>query len=97
MVHSLSAQLGLLAFGVALVAGLYAGNSATLILARALGALCVGVVVGHFAGWAAKSVLRDHLQRKKSALDQAHYRAVQQLAPEPPDAERAAGEPQEVA
>ncbi len=86
MVQHASAQLGLLAFTVAILAGLYAGNSATVILTRALLALLAGAVVGQLAGWAAKAVLRDHLQRRKLQIDREHADAVRAL-----DAEPAAG------
>ncbi len=79
MVQHTGAQLGLLAFTVAIVAGLYVGNSATVVLTRALLALLVGAVVGQLAGWAAKSVLRDHLQRKKLEIDRRHSDAMADL------------------
>lgn len=88
MVRSLGAQIGLLAFAVAIVAGLYAGNSAVLTLTRALLAMVAGAAVGQFGGWAAKAILRDHLQRKKLQIDRAHLAAVAALTgeagPEPP-------------
>ena len=85
MVRSIGAQLGLLAFGVALLAGLYAGNSATVVLMRALVAMVVGAVVGQAAGWAAKYVLREHLQRQKLLIDREHLAAVQALTGEEPE------------
>jgi aspartokinase-like uncharacterized kinase len=79
MVQSLSAQIGLLAFAAALVAGLSAGNSATVVLSRALLAMLMGVIVGQCAGWAAKLILRDHLQRKKLSIDKAHIEAIRAM------------------
>jgi len=79
MVQSLSAQIGLLTFAAALVAGLTAGNSATVVLSRALLAMLMGVIVGQCAAWAAKLILRDHLQRKKLKIDKAHLEAVKAL------------------
>ncbi len=88
MVQHTGAQLGLLAFAVAIVAGLYTGNSTTVVLSRALGALVAGAVIGQLAGWAAKVVLRDHLQRKKLDIDRQHSEAVGALSrPEPPIAD----------
>jgi hypothetical protein len=98
MVQSISAQLGLLAFAVAVIAGLHAGNSAAAILTRALLALLVGATLGRLVAGCAKRVLRDHLLRKKLVLDREHVAAVQQLTletegPEPTED----AEPQEVA
>lgn len=86
MVRSIGAQIGLLAFAVALLAGLYAGNSAAVVLTRALIAMAVGAVVGQVAGWAARLVLRDHLQKKKLQIDQEHMAAVQMTDGEADDA-----------
>ncbi len=80
MVQSLGAQIGLLAFSVAILAGLYAGNSLTVILTRALIAMVVGSLVGQVAGWAAKVVLRDYLQKKKFEIDRAHIAGMRGLA-----------------
>lgn len=80
MVRSIGAQIGLLAFGVAILAGLYAGNPATIVLTRALVVLVVGALVGQAAGWAAKQVLREHLQRKKLEIDKRHLAAVRALS-----------------
>lgn len=83
MVRSLGAQIALLAFTVAIVAGLYAGNSPVLTLTRALLALVVGAGLGQIGGWAAKAVLREHLQRKKLEIDRKHIAAVTALTAEP--------------
>jgi len=88
MVRNTGAQLGLLAFTVAILAGLYAGNSVLLVLTRALFALLLGAVIGQLAGWAAKAVLRDHLQKKKLQIDRAHIEAVRALAGEAPPESR---------
>lgn len=80
MVQSLGAQIGLLAFAVAVVAGLWAGNSATVILTRALLAMLAGVLIGQLAGWAGKTILREHFQRKKSQIDRQHLQALRGLA-----------------
>ncbi len=96
MAQHTGAQLGLLAFAVAIVAGLYAGNSTTVVLTRALLALLAGAVVGQFAGWAAKAVLRDHLQRKKLEIDRQHSEAVRALSAAAPPAADPETEPAEV-
>ncbi|MBP7744992.1 MAG: hypothetical protein KA383_02595 [Phycisphaerae bacterium] len=95
MIRHTGAQIGLLAFAVAVVAGLYAGNPATVILMRALLALLGGVVIGQLAGWAAKLVLRDHLQRRKLHIDREHLEAMRALTP-PADVREATAEPAEV-
>lgn len=79
MVRRLGVQIGLLAFGVTLIAGLYAHNSATVILTRALIAMVLGVAVGQFTAAAARFVLREFLRRKKLALDHEHLAAVRTL------------------
>ena len=66
-------------FAVAIVAGLHAGNSATVVLLRALAALMLGAIVGQAAGWTAKIVLREHLQRRKLQIDRAHIESVRAL------------------
>lgn len=76
MVHTTGAQLGLLAFAVAVIAGIAAGNSATVILTRAIISLMAGAVIGQFAGWGAKVVLREYLQRRKLKIDREHLDAV---------------------
>jgi len=87
MVRGIGAQVGLLAFTVAVLAGLTAGNSATAILTRALVAMAVGSLVGQAAGWAAKQVLRDHLQRKKVEIDRQHLDAIRVQEVEEPEPE----------
>lgn len=79
MARGIGAQIGLLAFAAAIVAGLYAGNSMTVILSRALVAMLIGSLVGQAAGWAAKAVLRDHLQRKKVQIDREHLAAIREM------------------
>lgn len=76
MVRSLGAQLGLLAFAVAIAAGLYAGNSPTTILFRALLSLLLGCAVGQTVGWMGKLALREYFQRRKLNIDKAHQVAV---------------------
>ena len=73
MVGTLGSQLGLFAFAVALGAGALAGNSIVLTLTRALLALGAGMLVGQFAGWTAKQVLREHLVKRKLEIDQQHF------------------------
>ncbi len=85
MVRSIGAQVALLAFGVATLAGLIAGNSPATVLTRALVALVVGLIVGQGAAWAGKLVIRDHLQRKKHAIDHEHFEASQAVPPAPPE------------
>jgi len=84
MVGSLSAQIALLAFAAAIVAGLAAGNSAATVLTRALVAMVAALLVGKLAAGSIKLVLRDHLQRRKLAIDQAHVAALEEARPEPP-------------
>jgi NhaP-type Na+/H+ or K+/H+ antiporter len=76
MAGRISTQIALLAFAVAIVAGLCAGNSPGMVLQRALVAMFVGLLIGKLVGWSTRLVLRDHLQRKKLAIDQAHCTAA---------------------
>jgi hypothetical protein len=87
MLGNISAQVALLAFAAAIVAGLFVGNSPATVLIRALVAMFVALLVGKLASWAIKLVLRDHLQRKKLAIDQAHSSVAQPSAPEGPGEE----------
>ena len=80
MVRTTGVQIGLLAFAVASLAGIYAGNPATVVLLRALLAMLLGTLIGQAAGWTAKLVLRDHLQRKKLHIDSEHFKAMRGLA-----------------
>ena len=80
MVRSIGAQLGLFAFGVAILAGLYAGNSPVTILVRAMASMVAACIVGQLLGWAGKQVLRDHLQKKKLTIDRQHDEVMQAIA-----------------
>jgi len=84
MLGSLSAQVALLAFVAAIIAGLSAGNSPPTVLTRALVAMFVGFLVGKLVSWTTKLVLRDYLQRKKFAVDQAHGSSTEAFEPEGP-------------
>lgn len=95
MVRSLGAQIGLLAFGVALVAGLLVGNPATVVLLRALFALLAGAALGQLGGWAARLVLRDYLQRRKLEIDQRHFAEIRGPAAAGPAAGGGAAAPGE--
>ncbi|MBU0718536.1 MAG: hypothetical protein KJ749_09835 [Planctomycetes bacterium] len=80
MVRSIGAQLGLLAFGLAILVGLVVGNSPITILTRAVVIMVVACAVGQIIGWAARLILRDHLQRKKQEIDRQHLEAMRELA-----------------
>lgn len=70
----------MLAFTLAIVAGLYAGNSPTTILIRAIVIMVASCAVGQVLGWAGKQVLRDYLQPKKLVIDQEHHAALQAIS-----------------
>jgi acid phosphatase family membrane protein YuiD len=72
MVGSLSAQIGLIAFAVAVAGGLHAGNTAVTVLTRAMLMMVGAIFVGQMAAYAARLVLRDHLQRQKITIDREH-------------------------
>jgi len=79
MVRSVGAQFGLLAFGLAILAGLYVGNPPATILLRAVVAATVACAVGQILAGVGKQVLRDHLQKRKLAIDQQHYEALRAM------------------
>ena len=79
MVGSVGAQLALLAFAVAILAGLQAGNGVVTILTRALICMFIASMVGQLVAWMAKLVLRDFLQARKVKLDQAHVHALEAI------------------
>jgi hypothetical protein len=80
MIGNLSAQIALLAFAAAIVAGLCAGNSPATVLSRALIAMLVTLPAGRLVAWTTKAVLRDHLRHKKLAIDKAHLDSVKASA-----------------
>ena len=94
MVRTTGAQIGLLAFAFAIVAGVYADNPATTVMLRALLAMLVAALVGQVAGWTAKLVLRDHLQRRKLRIDREHFEAMRNMTrTSEPDEGETASEP----
>jgi hypothetical protein len=76
MVRKIAAQIGLLAFVLAIVAGLMAGNAPLTVLSRAVAALMGGAAVGQLGGWVARAIVRDHLVRRKVAIDTAHITEI---------------------
>jgi len=60
MVRLCGASLGLLAFSVAIVQGLLAGNPVEVVVVRAVWALAVFCVLGLVTGWMAFRVLEEH-------------------------------------
>lgn len=79
MITSISAQISLLSFAIALVAGLAVHNSPQTVLLRALLVMILAGTVGQLAAWSAKAVLRDHLRQRKAQLDRAHLDAMKQI------------------
>ncbi len=66
--RSSAAALGLLAFSVSVLAGLWARNPVAAILARAIWAMIVFAFIGLLAGWAVSIVLAEHAAEKEKAL-----------------------------
>jgi NhaP-type Na+/H+ or K+/H+ antiporter len=64
MVSRIAAQVGLLSFAVAVMVGLHAGNPPVTVLQRAVLAMGVGFLVGQFAGWSARLVLREFVRTR---------------------------------
>lgn len=63
------ATLGLLAFAVAVLCGLWAGNSPTAILSRAIGSLVVFCALGLAVGAAAQAVVGEYARRRFDAAE----------------------------
>lgn len=76
MVRTIGAQLALLMFGLATLAGLLAGNSAGTILVRAVVAMFAAYLIGQAAAWCARLVLSEFLRERKRRLDQEHLEAL---------------------
>lgn len=75
MITKISAQISLFAFAVAVLAGVYVQNPPLTVLLRAIAVLFLAGTVAQFSAWTGKLVLREHLRRKKTELDQAHLAA----------------------
>ncbi|NLX22868.1 MAG: hypothetical protein GXY55_14545 [Phycisphaerae bacterium] len=68
MVRLSGAALGLLAFSVAIIQGLAAGNPVEVILGRAIWALLLFCVLGLIVGYVAQRVLDEHTVRRHGEL-----------------------------
>lgn len=62
-----AAQFALLTFGVAVLAGLFVGNTTTTILTRALACMGLALLMGFIASFLVRLVLRDSLQQRLTA------------------------------
>lgn len=80
MIRSLPSRIALLAFSVAVIAGLRAANSAATVLWRAMAAMFAAYVVGEMAMRAARLVTREHLGRRKWDADRRHVEALARAA-----------------
>jgi len=76
MIQTIGAQIALVAFAAAILAGLCTGNSPATVLTRALTALVIALFVGQGVAWTIKLVLRDHLRKRKLAVDREHITAL---------------------
>lgn len=74
MINSIGAQLGLLGFATAIVAGLYAHNDPVTVLWRAILTMLLASFIGQFVGWTGKIVIRESLQQRKQGIDETHLR-----------------------
>ena len=66
MIRTIGAQIALVAFAAAILAGLYAGNSPVTVLTRALLAMIVALFVGQAVAWSIKLVLREARNRPRA-------------------------------
>lgn len=87
MTRVIAAQLGLLAFGLAVCAGLLAGNAPATVLLRALAAMVAAAGSGLIAGGVIRLVLRDHVRSRKLKIDRRHVEQresdADQVEPQP--------------
>ncbi len=79
MIGTITAQLALFAFGVAILAGLIAGNSVTTVLSRALLCMFAAMLAGQLVARAARLILRDHFAARKNRIDQSHAEQVKAI------------------
>lgn len=80
MVARLSAQIALLGFSAAIVAGLWAGNTPSTVLSRALTIMVIALFVGQVVAYACKLVLREYLQQKKTRIDTEHFERIKAMS-----------------
>lgn len=66
--RSVAAALGLLAFSVTIFAGLWVHNPVIVTLSRAVTAMVIFVFIGLVTGWAAQTVVREHVREREAAL-----------------------------
>src|SRR3990172_5250749 len=64
----IAAALGLLAFSVSILGGLWTGNPVGVILSRAVGAMALFTVIGLVIGWSVALVLREHAAQREAQL-----------------------------
>lgn len=63
-----AAMLGLFAFSVTIVAGLIAGNGATVTLSRSIAALIIFSLIGWILGIAARAVIGEYHKKKADEI-----------------------------
>ncbi len=66
--RTVAAAFGLLAFSITILAGLWVRNPAVAILSRAIWAMVIFAVIGLATGWAARTVVREHIVRREKTL-----------------------------
>lgn len=66
--RSIAAALGLLAFSVSILGGLWVRNPVTAILSRAIWAMIAFSIIGLLAGWVVSIVLLEHRADREKAL-----------------------------
>ncbi len=66
--RTIAAALGLLAFSVTVLGGLWVRNPVTAILSRGIWAMIVFSIIGLVMGWVVRMVLLEHLAEREKAL-----------------------------
>ena len=68
-----SAMLGLLAFAIVTMAGLYVQNPVTVTLSRGILALFLFSFIGFVLGWAAQTVVAEYTKAREAHIDKRYH------------------------
>lgn len=68
-------SLGLLAFAITILAGLYAGNPPVVVLSRSILALFAFCLIGLVLGKAAQAVVSEYERKRREEFERSHQAA----------------------
>lgn len=79
----LAGELGIMAFFVCVAGGLIAGTRAEVAIGRALEAMLIFCLLGWVLGWAADTVIHEHMRKEaQDALSESEPLESQDVVPE---------------